>query len=131
VRARRHWIPACAGGQALAMLGRKDEALAALKQAVRLSNDGAVFVAERAHAARGERGEAERRLQRIQSGRYVPSLEIARVYLALGQDSMAMARLVRAYEQRSHSMAFLRVDPQLAPLREDPKFRELLQRVGL
>jgi hypothetical protein len=53
------------------------------------------------------------------------------VYAALGENERALAWLERGYEERSHSIAFLRVDPFLAPLRRDPGFRALLTRAGL
>ena len=43
---------------------------------------------------------------------YVPSYEIAKVYLALGHSDDAVRWLEWAYDEQSHSMAFLRVDSQ-------------------
>jgi TolB-like protein/Tfp pilus assembly protein PilF/tRNA A-37 threonylcarbamoyl transferase component Bud32 len=120
-------------GQALEMLGQSDEAVAALRRAVELSGEGAIFAAALARtlALRAERAEAERRLARIEAGRHVPAYEIARVHTALGRRDDALAWLERAYGERSHAMAFLRVDPQLAALRDEPRFRELLARMRL
>ena len=42
-----------------------------------------------------------------------------------------MTWLGRAYDQRSHSLVFLAVDPQLDPLRSDPGFRALLAKTGV
>jgi hypothetical protein len=42
-----------------------------------------------------------------------------------------MEWLERAHGERSHSMVFLQVDPQLRALRDDPRFRDLVTRVGL
>jgi hypothetical protein len=66
-----------------------------------------------------------------EEGRYQPSFEIAKVHVALGRQDAALRWLGRAYEERSHSMVFLEVDPQLAPLRGEPAFRRLVERVGL
>jgi len=41
-----------------------------------------------------------------------------------------MEWLARAFRERSHSMVFLAVDPQLEGLREDPRFQALVERVG-
>jgi len=62
---------------------------------------------------------------------YQPSFEIAKVHVALGEHDAALRRLERAFDERSHSMVFLEVDPQLAPLRALPAFGELVARVGL
>ncbi|MBA3560239.1 MAG: protein kinase, partial [Gemmatimonadaceae bacterium] len=120
-------------GQSLEMLGRKDESLVSLQRAATLSGEGAIFVAAlaRLHAVRGEHAEAERLLSRLESGRNAPAFEIAKVYAALGRRTEAFGWLERAYEQRSHSMVFLRVDPQLATLRKDPAFERIVKRVGL
>jgi TolB-like protein/DNA-binding SARP family transcriptional activator/Tfp pilus assembly protein PilF len=61
---------------------------------------------------------------------YVPSYEIGKVHLALGHPDDAMRWLERAFAEQSHSMAFLRVDPQLVPLRADPRFERLVSRVN-
>jgi len=60
----------------------------------------------------------------------LPSYETAKVHLALGDHNAALRWLERAFEERSHSMAFLRVDPQLAPLRADPRFVRMVSRVN-
>lgn len=62
---------------------------------------------------------------------YTPSYELAIVHLALGDTAAALTRLERAFDERSHSMAFLRVDPQLDGLKHEPRFRVLVRKVGL
>lgn len=63
--------------------------------------------------------------------RYVPVYEIAKVHVALGDTNRALDWLERAYRERSHSMVFLKVDPQLAGMERHPRFAALLRRVGL
>ena len=122
------------GGLAYEQLGRTDEAIQMLERSLALSAGSAINVAAlaHAHAAAGSRGRATEMLTAMlpPEERYVPSYEVAKVYLALGQEGEALDWLERAYEQRSHSMAFLKVDPQLTALGAHPRYRELLRRVG-
>jgi hypothetical protein len=85
-------------------------------------------------ATAGKRDSARRLLREIEGrapARYVPSYEIAKVYLALGDTARAIDRFERAYRERAHSMVFLRVDPQLAGMERHPRYAALLGRVGL
>jgi TolB-like protein/Flp pilus assembly protein TadD len=120
-------------GQLYDVVGRSDEALASLRRAARLSNDAPVYLAALAHAlaTRGDREAAARLLPRIEGSRVVPSYEVAKVYLALGRRGDAMRWLERAFAERSRSMVLMRVDPQLAALRDDDGYRALLGRAGL
>lgn len=124
-------------GLALEELGRADDARASLERAVELSGGSGITVAALAHAHAGA-GEPERARRLLRGlvdataeGRYQPSFEIAKAHVALGEPDEAIRWLERAFHERSHSMVFLDVDPQLAPLRGDPDFRRLVERVGL
>ncbi|MBL8959816.1 MAG: protein kinase [Gemmatimonadetes bacterium] len=121
------------GAMSLEATGRLDEAVRALEWATTVSNQGAVFVAglARALALRGERARAEGLLERLLAARVVPAYEVAKVYLALGDRARALQWLDRALAARAHSMVFLRIDPQLAPLRGDPALEALARKVGL
>ncbi len=55
----------------------------------------------------------------------------ATFYAALGEKDKAFAELNKAYENREFFMVLLKVDPRLDPLRSDPRFQDLLRRVGL
>ena len=52
-------------------------------------------------------------------------------YVALGNTEKAFAELNKAYEKREYRLTFLKVDPRLDPLRADPRFSELMRKVGL
>ena len=52
-------------------------------------------------------------------------------YVALGERERAFALLERGYAEHDNQLQFLGVDPGLDPLRSDPRFQELLRRVGL
>ena len=60
----------------------------------------------------------------------MPSYYFALVHAGLGQRSEALRDLERAYEERSTVLAYLMIDPRLAPLRDDPRFHALARRLG-
>jgi TolB-like protein/DNA-binding SARP family transcriptional activator/Tfp pilus assembly protein PilF len=121
-------------GQAYEELGRTDDAIASLRRATELSGRSGISVAALAHAyaTAGAREPAlELLAELVDFGGYRPAFEIAKVHLALGDPDQAVEWLERAYEEHAHSMAFLRVDPQLDALHSHPRFIRLLERVGL
>jgi len=54
----------------------------------------------------------------------------ATYYAALGEKDAAFAELNKAYENHEYGILLLKVDPRLDPLRSDPRFQDLLRRVG-
>ncbi|HEY8198106.1 MAG TPA: protein kinase [Gemmatimonadales bacterium] len=60
---------------------------------------------------------------------YVPSYWFAVVYTGLGERDLALRYLERAYQERSTVLAYLLIDPRLAPLRGDSRFLALAQRL--
>ena len=56
--------------------------------------------------------------------------DMAEIYAQLGEKDQAFAWLERAYEERSFLMMYLKVAPQLDPLRMDQRYADLLRRVG-
>jgi serine/threonine protein kinase/tetratricopeptide (TPR) repeat protein len=121
-------------GSTYEQMGRLDDAARELGDAVRYSGGGLLYVAAlaRVEAAAGRRGEAERSLAALDSnpdGRYVPSFWVATVHAALGDRDTAFHWLEKAFEERSHGLTFLRVDPALDSLRGDPRFDELVRRL--
>ena len=54
---------------------------------------------------------------------------VAKAYVHLGQKDKAFAELNKGYENRLSSLCWLKVEPQLDPLRSDPRFQELLQKM--
>ena len=54
----------------------------------------------------------------------------AKAYLELGDKDKAFAELNSVYENHESSLCWLKVEPQLDPLRSDPRYQELLQKVG-
>jgi serine/threonine-protein kinase len=63
--------------------------------------------------------------------RFVPPSHIAMLYNALGERAEAIAWLERGFAQRDPKMTFLKVQPRWNNLRADPRFMDLLKRMGL
>jgi DNA-binding SARP family transcriptional activator/Tfp pilus assembly protein PilF len=122
-------------GWAYLQKGLHGEAIADFQRAAEHSEGSEVLVALAcAHAATGETAEARSILAGIgeMSGRtYVSPYSMALVHLALGEKEEAFAWLEKAYRQRAEWMIYFGVDPRLDGLRADPRYGELLRRVGL
>ena len=112
--------------------GKPDEAIAILepisdKSLNRKSSLG------HAYAVAGQTGRGRSVLGALRSAAaksYVPSYYFAVVHAGLGQRDEALRYLERAYEERSTVLAYLTIDPRLAPLRDDPRFHALARRLG-
>lgn len=70
-------------------------------------------------------------LLQMSNTRYVPSLYVAMVYTGLGDKEQAFAWFDRAYAERCDYLIYLPTDPMADPLRSDPRFPALLDRLGL
>lgn len=70
--------------------------------------------------------------QEVEESKREPStaFDMAEIFAQLGQKDQAFSWLERAYEERSFFMMYLKVAPNLDPLRSDPRFADLLRRVG-
>jgi tetratricopeptide (TPR) repeat protein len=67
---------------------------------------------------------------RRSKGSYVSFSRFARTYAALGEKDLAVQALEKAFAERE-PMAWLNVDPEWDPIRSDPRFQDLVRRVGL
>jgi TolB-like protein/DNA-binding winged helix-turn-helix (wHTH) protein/Flp pilus assembly protein TadD len=123
-------------GYSLIAKGQPDDAIPALEKAVSLTDrsPGVIGVLIRAYAHAGRRKDAFRLLdelkQRRQKG-YIPAGAFVNAYLGMEDREQAFAWLERAYQEQSNILQFLRVHPHFDPLRGDPRFKDLLHRVGL
>jgi adenylate cyclase len=93
--------PAAFLGYALAKSGKQTEARAELDKLLRLAQD-----------------------------RYVSPYNVAMIYAGLDQRDDALAWLERGYHEREPRMVFLQSEPKWNNLRTDPRFRDLLRRLG-
>jgi TolB-like protein/DNA-binding winged helix-turn-helix (wHTH) protein/Tfp pilus assembly protein PilF len=113
---------------------RYDEAIAELRKATELSEGSTAFNANLAYAyaVSGRSSEAVRILtdlrNQLQHG-FANAPEIALVYVGLGDKDQAMAWLNKAFDERFSPWVLMR--PAFDPLRSDPRFQDLLHRIGL
>jgi TolB-like protein/Tfp pilus assembly protein PilF len=63
--------------------------------------------------------------------RYVSSYAVATVYAGLGDRDKAFEWLEKAYQERSPGLTWLKVEPMLDGIRSDPRYADLLHRMGL
>jgi TolB-like protein/DNA-binding winged helix-turn-helix (wHTH) protein/Flp pilus assembly protein TadD len=121
-------------GQAYLQKQMRDEAITELQKAVQLSAGSPTCMANlaRAYAASGRKSEAAKLLNDLKkrsNSTYSRAPEIAMIYAALGERDQAMLWLEKGYEERFNPGVLLR--PGFDPLRADPRFQELVRRIGL
>ncbi len=112
------------------------EALAEGKKTLELSGGHPLMLVDlgRIYALSGDRSQAEqvlRQLVELSARGKGMSAVTAGVAAALGKRDQALAALEKAYEERNGSLILLNYDPSWDPLRSDPRFQQLLRRVGL
>jgi TolB-like protein len=116
--------------------GQASEAIPLLEKAVALSHGSpaaiAILIGAYAHAARRE--DALRLLAELKQRRkadYIPPGTFVSAYLGLGDKEQAFYWLEQAYQERSNLLQFVKVHPYFDPIRSDPRFADLVRRVGL
>jgi tetratricopeptide (TPR) repeat protein len=88
----------------------------------------------RALAALDRKEEAEEILTRLETEskqHYVRSEYLAMGHAAIGNIDRAFESLERAYQARSAGLIYLHLDPGYGPLRGDPRYTEMVNRIGL
>jgi TolB-like protein len=115
-----------------------DEAVAAMLKGSQLEGGGLteqqVSTLRKAHNDFGLKGfllEHVKLLQELSRERYVSPIFIAMDYAHLGDKERAFAWLEKAYEERSSWLTEIAVDPVWDELRPDPRFHDLMRRVGV
>ncbi|MDL2718946.1 MAG: protein kinase, partial [Acidobacteriota bacterium] len=99
----REWVPTIAAiGYVYGVMGRRQEALQVLSS-----------------------------LEALSKKQYVTSYAVALVHAALGDKDRAFEWLDRGIEERTHWLVWIKRDLRWEPLRSDPRFAEMIRRVGL
>lgn len=120
--------------EAYEQLGKFDEALAYVERLQQTASDRRLGLRPlaRIYARMGKRREAVEVLRIIEKNGTPGGDEfaLAAIYSALGDRDHAIVALEKGVQTRS-LLPFVFVDPQLDPLRSDPRFQQLLRRAGL
>jgi tetratricopeptide (TPR) repeat protein len=123
-------------GFSYAQKGQYTEALAQFKKMQQLEPENADALAGQGYVyvLLGKDGEARQKIKELKTlsarGCYV-ALDVASIYGALGDKEHMYEWLEKGIQQRDSNMVNLRVHPALEPLHSDPRFQDLLRRVGL
>lgn len=121
-------------GQALEQKHGHAEAIQAFRRAIELSGGNTTFESNlaNAYAVAGQREEAMKIVKDLENRQGQDSstdASIALVYVGLGDHDRAMSWLDKAYRARFNPSILMR--PAFDPLRSDPRFQDLLHRIGL
>jgi tetratricopeptide (TPR) repeat protein len=120
------------------LMGRHDEWLDEWKKAAAFNNDkdeaaiadevAKVYAQSGFHAALVKNAELHKQLAKR---RYVDPGDIGYGYAIMGDKDQAFAWLEKAYAEKAGSIAYIKVVPLMDSLRSDPRYTDLLKRMGL
>jgi Flp pilus assembly protein TadD len=122
-------------GWAYEQLGRYDDAITELHRSITFGGESQ-FAGPLGHAlaVSGKRVEAEKvllQLKQRSTEHYVAPFDIAVVYAGLGARTSAFEWLDKAYEDHSARLTWIKVDPRLDGIRNDPRYHDLLRRMNM
>jgi tetratricopeptide (TPR) repeat protein len=126
-----HWLL----GFAYMWKGMYEPAIVAFQKSIPLSGDSPDERAALglAYALSGKSGEARKILDELKQRsqrKYLSPGVIAALQAALGEKDQAFASLDKGYDERDNLLVLLKVEPMFDRLRSDPRFTNLLRRVG-
>src|SRR5579864_7884375 len=117
-------------------MGRNATAIAEGEKGVRLSGGSPLMRAALAHSY-GKAGRKKEALQilddltSLAKCKYVAPHFFAGIHIGLGENDRALDYLEQSFEDHSHWLIYLHIDPTMDDLRNEPRFQDLLKRVGL
>ena len=117
-------------------LGRNGEAIAAMEKAAELANRASVVLGGLGHvyAATGKRAEAVaviKELENKYARKEALGQHVAAVYVGLGEKDKAFEWLEKDFQVRNGKLPEIRWNIRFEPLRDDPRFKDLLKRMNL
>ena len=116
--------------------GRYELAASAGEKGVNLSGGSPLMRAALAHSY-GMSGRAKEARQvlddltKLANHKYVAPHFLAGIHIGLGENDCAIEYLEKSYKEHSHWLIYLHLDPSMDALRSNPRFQDLLRRVGL
>jgi len=123
-------------GLVLRKTGNYKQAIAEGERAVKLSGGSPLMRAALAHTC-GPAGRTKEAfemledLKKLATQKYVAPYFFAGIHVGLGEHDRAIEYLEKSYEEHSHWLIYLHIDPSMDGLRDNPRFQNLLRRVGL
>ena len=109
--------------------------MAALQKASQLDSNSSIYeMLAGAYAAWGKKDEARRVLAELteQAGKhYVCPYEVATIHAGLGDKESTLQWLEKGYQEPADCMPWARSDAKLDGLRGDPRFEDLMRRMGI
>jgi tetratricopeptide (TPR) repeat protein len=123
-------------GRALEQLRDYKQAIAEFQTILTSSPDSPRVIAALGHAyaLSGEEDKAREMLQQLEQlskQRYVSPGEFARIYIGLNEKEQVLDWLYKALDDRSSWLPYLKVEPMFDSLRSEPRFQDLVRKVGL
>ena len=123
-------------GYSYITVGRFDDAIAIAEGGLKTSplSQQELVIAGLAYAKSGRRREAEQYIERFRElakTGYVRTTYTASIYAVLGDKDKAFAELEKSFEEKDSFLPRIRLDPFMDPLRDDPRFKDLLKRMNL
>jgi len=120
----------------LRKMGRYELAIAEGEKGVALSG-GSILIRAALAQTFGAAGKREKALDildeltKLAEQKYVAAYFFAWIHIGLGDYDRAIENLEKAFEEHSHWLIYLHIDPSMDGLRSHPHFQELLRRAGL
>ena len=123
-------------GLLLTRMGRYELAIAEGEKGVKLSGGSSMMNAALAQtfATAGRRAQAIQILDdltNLAKQKYVAPYFFAGIHIGLGEDDRAIEYLEKSYEEHSHWLIYLHLDPSMDALRSNSRFQDLSRRIGL
>ncbi len=87
-----------------------------------------------AYAVSGRKDDAGKvlnQLKQLARQRYISAYNMALIYAGLGEKDLAFTWLEKAYEERPFDLSYIKAEPRMDSLHSDPRFQDLLRRIGL
>jgi tetratricopeptide (TPR) repeat protein len=112
------------------------EAIATFERARKMTGDWPFIIMATGHAQAlagntVEATNAINKLTQMKQTRIIPDIYLAAIYVGLGDKDQAFHYLDAAYQERVDRLVYLNVEPMSDPLRSDPRFAQLMAKIGL